>query len=86
MKNSTVVTALAALVLFLLATLVLQGFAGRARRHDICRGQNATLGVLHDLIALSTTPPAGRKLSAAQVRAITEFQTKAYARIDSARC
>jgi len=74
------------LVLALVAALVIQGFAGRQRREDICARENAALTVLHDVIVLAMTPPPGKRLSPAQVKAITAFEAKAFARIDSARC
>lgn len=79
------VTVLVLLVL-IVAVQVVQAFAGRARRADICRGQNATLTVLHDVIQLASTPPKGKTLTADQVRQITAFETTAFARIAAARC
>jgi len=38
------------------------------------------------VIVLAMTTPPGKRLSPAQVKAITAFEAKAFARIDSARC
>lgn len=74
------------MILLLCAALVVQALVGRSRRGAICRGQNATLTVLHDVIQLASTPPKGKTLTADQVRQITAFEVTAFARIAAARC
>ncbi len=86
MSNKVFTIVFSVLTLLLCGALVIQAFAGRQRRVDICASQNATLAVLHDVIVIATTPPAGKKLTVAQVRSITAFQTKTFARIAAARC
>ena len=86
MKNSTVIVLLSLIVALLSAALVVQGFEGRARRHDICHSLNTAMDVMHGLVVDASTPPPGKTLTTEQVRAITVFQTKAFALIDSARC
>lgn len=93
MKNSSVVVVLSILVLGLSVALIVSAFSGRARRHnirstatEICAKHNDGLDVMHDLIVIASAPPKGKTLTPAQVQATVSFQTKAFARINAARC
>lgn len=86
MTDKTFRVAVLLMILLLCGALVVQALVGRSRRADICRGQNSTLAVLHDVILIATTPPKGKTLTADQVASITRFQTQVFARISAARC
>ena len=78
--------AISVLVIALAAALVIQGFAGRQRRQDICTAQNRILDTLHDVVTIAVTPPKGKRLTDEQVAAITQFEAKEFTRINAARC
>lgn len=51
-----------------------------------CHRTDLVLDTLHDVIQLAFTPQPGQTLTASQVTSIQAFESRAFARIDQARC
>lgn len=83
--NLLIASALVAILLPSGATIY-SAQVGSSNHHASCARSDLVLDAIHDVIVIAVTPKPGGKLTRAEFLAIQAFESKAFARIDQARC
>ncbi len=81
-----VIAAVVVAVFLLSVSSIYSAYVAANNHHNYCARTDLILDTFHDIIVLASQPAPGQTLDAKQVAAITAFQTKAFTRIDQARC
>lgn len=86
MKQSGILIALVVSVVILAAAATYSAFVASTNHHNSCARTDLILDTFHDVILIALTPAPGQTLTARQVAAVQAFESKAFMRIDEARC
>lgn len=73
-------------VILLAGTSSYSSWVASTNHRNSCISRGLVLDTFRDVIVLALTPQPGQKLTAKQAADIAAFETKAFMRIDQARC
>lgn len=81
-----VISAVCVSILVLAVASVYSAWVASNNHHNSCARTDLILDTFHDVIILALMPAPGQTFDAQKVAAIATFESKAFTRIDQARC
>jgi hypothetical protein len=86
MRRSLMFSVSMVLSVAVVAAFALSAWALYSSHRQSCQSRNTTLDVLHDVLAIATTPDPKHPPTPSERIRIAEFNAAVFARINKARC